>query len=575
MKYSIIIYFLIITLPTIVHSQVTVGWNSSCDYDVSDDENALQQAISDGHTDIRLTNEDEYLHAISIRNQVQIKGGYINCQEASNDNQTNVNSTINAELDDFYSGAFIFDIEDADILLDSITIKNGTDSGIYISKIDGSVTLKNLNVMSNSGSTGGGVYISNNHNLPSSDLLTVEIQNTIIQQNESFAGGGIECSYSSGNVPIKLNINQGSVIHQNHADNNGGGLNLLGCDLKFDAGVNTINNGDLEFFNNTATLSGGALSAQDSEIELAGSFSHSFDIEDNEAGFESQGNASGGGLNIVGSSNVSLINTNITGNKADKHGAGLFATTGSTVTMDIDESGCDYNNYCSSITANQLLRNVGGGAALAATGGSIEVNRTLINLNNADGFGYISYIDNNAELILEGNLILANGLVQAFTNENGLYQADTSSQSLFYNTTNQNSNFVPFIRADDTTELTIIGNIIDESSDILHSSANIISNINCNMMAQIDNITATMTDTIVDRADFVDNSTFGDFQLLPTSTHAMDICSFVPYEPSHDLANNPRGADNPDVSDTNGLYDLGAYEFIPVTDRIFKNGFEQ
>ena len=557
-----------------IKAQVTVGWEDTCDYDISEDPVALQQAIDDGNMDIRLTNANEYLHSISIRDQVQIKGGYVNCHEAVNGNQTNINSTINAELDDFYSGVFIFDIEDADILLDSITVKNGTDSGIYISKIDGGVTLKNLNIRSNSGSTGGGVYINNNHCLPSSDLLTVEVQNSIIQQNESFSGGGIECSFSNGNVPIKLIINQGSVIHENHADNNGGGLNLLGCDLKFDSGVNTINNGNLELFNNTATLSGGALSAQDSEIELVGSFNHSFDIEDNEAGFGSQGNASGGGLNLVGSSNVSLINTNITGNKSDKHGAGLFTTTGSTVTMDIDVNGCDYNDYCSSITANQLLRNVGGGAALAATGGSIEVYRTLINLNNANGFGYISYIDNDAESILEGNLILANGLDQAFTNENGMYQADTSSLSLYYNTTNQNSNSVPFIRADDTTELIIIGNIIDESSDILHSSNNVIANINCNMLAQIDNITAPMTDTIVDRADFVDNSTFGDFQLMPSSTNAMDICSSVPYEPSHDLANNPRGVDNPDVPDTNGLYDLGAYEFIPVTDRIFKNGFE-
>jgi len=575
MKYSIIIYFLVITLPTIVHSQVTVGWNSSCDYNVNDDENALQQAISDGHTDIRLTNEAEYLHAISIRNQVQIKGGYINCQEASNGNQTNVNSIINAELDDFYSGAFIFDIEDADILLDSITIKNGTDSGIYISKIDGSVTLKNLNVMSNTGASGGGIYIKNNHTANNPDLLTVEIQNSIIQQNQSSTGGGIECLSNGGNVPILLNINQGTIIHENHADNNGGGLNIWGCELQFDAGLNMANNGDIEIFNNTAGISGGGISSQDSEINLNGNFTQPFDIDGNEAGFETQNNASGGGIFVVGSTIVNLINSNITSNKADKYGAGIMATSGTNITMDIDENGCDYDEYCSSISANQLFPNSTGGAAIAATGGTIEINRTLINFNNSDGFGYISYINNDAELTLESNLILANGLEQAFTNDNGMYQANTSSISLYYNTTNRNSNFVPLIRADDTTELTIIGNIIDESSDILHSSANIISSINCNMMAQIDNITATMTDTIVDRADFVDNSTFGDFQLLPTSTHAMDICSFVPYEPSHDLANNPRGADNPDVPDTNGLYDLGAYEFIPVTDRIFKNGFEQ
>lgn len=102
------------------HAQVSVGWETSCDYDVNSDATALQQAIDDGHVDIRLTNENEYLHSISIRNQARIKGGYSNCADAENGIQTSINSVINAALDDDYSGMFIFDIEKADILFDSL-----------------------------------------------------------------------------------------------------------------------------------------------------------------------------------------------------------------------------------------------------------------------------------------------------------------------------------------------------------------------------------------------------------------------------------------------------------------------
>ena len=56
MKQLIIIISIIFTFN--LKAQTTIGWDAGCSYDMNTDPNSLQQAIDDGMTDIRLTNEN-------------------------------------------------------------------------------------------------------------------------------------------------------------------------------------------------------------------------------------------------------------------------------------------------------------------------------------------------------------------------------------------------------------------------------------------------------------------------------------------------------------------------------------
>ncbi|MCF6286804.1 MAG: hypothetical protein L3K26_16680 [Candidatus Hydrogenedentes bacterium] len=93
-----------------LQAQVTIGWDVSCDYDMNFDANGLQQAIDDGMSELRLTNENEFQTSLNIRNQIIIKGGYSNCLDAQSDTQTNINSVINSSINPGFSAVFIFDI---------------------------------------------------------------------------------------------------------------------------------------------------------------------------------------------------------------------------------------------------------------------------------------------------------------------------------------------------------------------------------------------------------------------------------------------------------------------------------
>lgn len=574
MNKLIFLLFMLLTHGMVL-SQSTVGWGEECDFDMNQNPNQLQLALNSGASEVRLSNQNEYMLSVELEAQMVVKGGYADCQAAFNDDQSNINSIINAENTGL-SAMTIKGIENANVLVDSISFINGEDSGLNLIKNDGIITLNHVSVSSNNGQTAGGIYAFNFQTLDSPGLLTVNIKNSVIKQNGSESnGGGITCQGTSGNVAINFNISDGTIVHQNHAGNSGGGIYTIACDMNFMAGENTTqNNADQEVYLNTSNGSGAGIAVQDAEVYLMGSQTMAFDISNNESGSLMDDNTSGGGLFVVGNSEVTLVNAHVVSNKAQRYGAGLYTNVGSTVNMDIAESGCSYSDYCSKIQSNELPNSFAYGAAAAGSGGIMSIKRTLIQFNNSNSFGYIAHGRNEAQLILEGNLILNNGTAPGFNAMNGFHIQDNASLSLLYNTTDGNLVSQVLIDIFDNTNLVLIGNIIDESADILYSTMNVVTNINCNMMSQVNNITANMVDTIIDNAVFLDQSTFGNYRLDESSSNAMDVCSDVIYLPSNDLSNAQRGVDNIDVADFNGLFDLGAYEYNLGWDVIFSNSFE-
>lgn len=66
----------------------------------------------------------------------------------------------------------------------------------------------------------------------------------------------------------------------------------------------------------------------------------------------------------------------------------------------------------------------------------------------------------------------------------------------------------------------------------------------------------------------------GNYRLVAGSA-AIDYCDGVaPSSQDPDLNRQPRGIDDPNHADRYGAYDLGAYEFGNVPDRLFANGFD-
>jgi hypothetical protein len=92
------------------------------------------------------------------------------------------------------------------------------------------------------------------------------------------------------------------------------------------------------------------------------------------------------------------------------------------------------------------------------------------------------------------------------------------------------------------------------------------------MINDISTIAVPMTDTIEGTAVFI-NEANNDYRLSETSILSIDVCDNTLYSPGRDLSLKFRGLDNINVSEINGFYDLGAYEYDDG-DLIYKDSFE-
>lgn len=174
--------------------------------------------------------------------------------------------------------------------------------------------------------------------------------------------------------------------------------------------------------------------------------------------------------------------------------------------------------------------------------------------------------------MLEGNLIVENGINLDFNNYTAFYQGDVSVLTATYNTIAQNNpTSTLFEQNSATSELNLYGNIIKAFGNI-HQSNNSISDINCNFINDLSSIEVSTSNTITGMADFIDADNM-DYRLAETDSLAIDVCDAGMYLPGTDLQGKSRGVDHPAVVNGLGSFDLGAYEFDD-NDLIFKNDFE-
>jgi hypothetical protein len=342
----VLIASLLMTLQ--INAQTTIGWDTSCDYNMNVDANSLQQAIDDGMTELRLTNENTYMVNLNIDSSIIIKGGYNTCANASAGSQSETNSLLDGG-NIAQSVMQIGFITNAMIEISHLTMQNGTgissgnplvySGGLSIRDVDGIMNLNHLLIESNNSYIGGGLNAYNG----SSDtpkLLTINATDVILNQNTATDnGGGLNCHQLDDSARIVLNLSQGSTIRNNHSDANGGGMINNRCEINFYAGTSlqTADNPDLELYKNTANKSGAGIWSQAGTTNFIGSVTQPLNITENEANLDTS-NSSGAGGGVFMTSNraiANLSNTYVTGNYTGRYGAGLFSNFDGVINMNL------------------------------------------------------------------------------------------------------------------------------------------------------------------------------------------------------------------------------------------------
>ena len=221
----------------------------------------------------------------------------------------------------------------------SVTMNGGTITGNNVGQNGGGVFIQNggsftLNegvISDNSaGHSGGGVFVNGYKDW---DNAQFTMNGGVISGNtagngSTGSGGGIGAYVTGGQDRDKASvvINGGEITDNrvNYAGSNGAGIAVANGSLTMTGGTVT---------GNTGVNYGGGIYLHDSDATISGS-----KIENNVANF-------GGGVWASGSSDVTLKNDTISGNKATNDGGGIYVNKGSLV--DASENNIIYNNTAS------------------------------------------------------------------------------------------------------------------------------------------------------------------------------------------------------------------------------------
>ncbi len=499
---------------------------------------------------------------------------------------------------------------------------DGSDSVIYIHD-NSNVTLESLQLTGGGGTYGGGIHFSGTGTLTIAD-------STIIENGASY-GGGIQFNGSGGNAT--LNLNAGTIISDNTAVVNGGGIEIQGSARLFALQPSTLileNHAPAGYGGGIAVFSparadigspgynGGAV-IQFNDAKFGGGISiNGNNLGDNDEAevrvFSVDGDnpvqissntasSEGGGIYLLPVANSGTLSGagfcafdfRIEDNIAPE-GSAIFSDTNSDVTYfggivelnGPDQCGpepptalgavaCAPDATCNTISHNvteDLENNPKPGAALfLKDNGELEADRFIMRGNS--GAHAIRLIDGIA--FLTNCLIADNALTgERFSNENDgntvfVIEADKIDSCTFVNNSAGADNV---IRSD--FALTLRNSIIDEPGlttlDYTADPADL--NVSYILSNNVDTLPVA-PGVVLGEPTFVD-AAGGDYH-LQTASLGVD---FAPAEGGLDLDRLPRDVDLIQVQNGFGPRDLGAYERqsafngCGAADSLFCNGFE-
>ncbi len=566
-----------------VGAQVTVGWDSSCDYDESQTPGQIQQAINDGNGEIRLTNQQEFVMPISINDTVTISGGYNTCADADNNiqsqNMTVINgSTFNQAVVEIGTNLAVRDIN-----LDSIEIKNSQYGAINVFNSSGSINLSRLKIHDNTNDVFGGGLTLRNDQMTAGSPLTVNLMDVLILNNMTLgAGGGIFCEIPETSTFIRVTASGNSGVSFNHADRQGGGISLSHCTLDFSSGTASPSlSNPLGIHGNTANLQGGGLFISNaSEVTLTGNQVSPVNITSNTAAGD------GGGIAVRGISasdqsklNATdvLISENSSLNTRD--GGGLYVDFDAVANIGSNFRNCSWSPLCSLIENNTAQS---GGAVAIENRGHVKIVGTEIMGNRARYSASVAHLfQDGSELILEGTLIHHNGGTDhtIFSDTNLITNSfGDNSVTIAYSTIADNSvtNATLAVYSGSNGALNLYGSIIDDPGIFAFILTNLIvdGEAKCNILGNdysvefmpVNSQNIETTPAFIDRPN-------QDYHLDPSLSVGIDRCEQNIYSIlSDDLDGNIRGYNHPDFANDTGQFDIGVDEVS--SDIIFKDSFE-
>ena len=366
--------------------------------------------------------------------------------------------------------------------LDGFTITGGDvflGGGLYISN-GGTAFIDNALITGNAAlAYGGGVFIDN----ADVTIRNSEISSNVVSVGE---GGGIGVDYIDGLAHLTL---ESSIIQNNTADMNGGGIHL------WHASATVV---DSTFINNTTTYKGGGMrvnSSSTAQITNTVFFSNTVT------------SGGGGGLSVNFSSEVTAFNVQFLENLATNGGGGITVDEDSKIKID----------------EGLFVRNttyVNGGGINAADDVTIENSTFRENTANNYGGG-VSLTQSNATL--SNNIIAQN---HSGSGGNAIYTQDTTAQ-LLHNTIAQNTGNGRGIFLDQNSDLIFANTIIVSHTTGIHVSTGSTTTLDGTLWGSgawangtdwvsDDDAISTGTVNIWDDPAFVDPNN-GDYHILNTS----------------------------------------------------------
>ncbi len=492
----------------------TVGGNG-CQYTKLQE--AINAAMQGDPSVIRVVNQIYNENLILDDVDVDIIGGYADCQAAIDNNQGGGSFIINA-ADTNQSVVTITGDQPSTVHLESMNLTGGN-VGIY-SASTVNLTLKTITIFNND-SAGAGFMYGNQ---------TVILDDTTISNNN---GSGLLCVGSLNNITIKGN----SQLVNNTTSGSAGGLGAVyGCYVKAYAPTIIANN-------QSQSDGGGLISYEGSVVNLYG-----VTIEGNTA-------VRGGGITSY-NGEINLHNVTIDGNTATL-GGGIAALNGTV------------NIHGTIIQGN----NAAGGSAFFATSQDavLSLTQSTISGNTTEGGVSAGAVLYGARADIENSMVVDNSV-----NGSTLFAGYGGILNLRHVTLAGNNESEGTLRLIENSAVNIESSIIHSGIEVIVSDDGTGSvDMTCaiiNEMATYDGIeTISVVSNVGDL--FVD-PLGGDYHLTFDSP-AIDYCeTAADVDPNYptDIDGQVRGVDQPGI-DNGGIYDLGADEYHD-SDLIFADNFE-
>ena len=391
---------LLLTLPGLAMAQFprTVGPDADCHHAT------LQSAINaaaDGET-IHIANTSNYLgQAYSITDKsLTIRGGYADCALGTLPNgRTTLDANNMATVMNIVSS----DSSSRTVVLENLRLRRGNGTvagGLGIIGRPGAlqVQVRNVEISNNTSSgSGGGIHLrTNGSRIGARVMLTIDNDSSLLNNSAPNGyGGGLAC-YSTHEPGSIVLARIGSTLVYGNSAQDGGGMAFDGC-----RNVRLHNGGPFVFIlpsggivGNTATGWGGGLHLRNgAEVEMSpgsgsyGNLGRAATIFSNTAAF-------GGGFNVRGSSQLTLIGTRVETNNVTGNGAG-GNVSGTLIMREFLPIACQpasssggVTNFplCSSLRNNRAEHpsfNTHGGALAVTAGSNVSLRNTLIEENFA------------------------------------------------------------------------------------------------------------------------------------------------------------------------------------------------